>query len=107
MVVGSNKRNRGFRGRTGDGKELRCAMARDKGQANFIQWIPLLLDALRALGGSAESREAADWIAQAVDLPPEEREKRNKNDILRFENQVKGFISVQKSSEFNQSCAGW
>ena len=63
-------------------------MARNKGQANFIQWIPLLLDALRALGGSAESREAADWIANAVNLPPEEREKRNKNGVLRFENQV-------------------
>lgn len=63
-------------------------MARIKGQANFIQWIPLLLDALRALGGSAESREAADWIANAANVPPEEREKRNKNGILRFENQV-------------------
>ena len=63
-------------------------MARSKGQANFIQWIPLLLDALRALGGSAESREAADWIATAANVPPEEREKRNKNGILRFENQV-------------------
>jgi restriction system protein len=63
-------------------------MARSKGQANFIKWIPLLLDALRALGGSAESREAADWIANAVKLPSEEREKRNKNGILRFENQV-------------------
>ena len=63
-------------------------MARSKGQANFIQWIPLLLDALRALGGSAESREVADWIANAANVPPEEREKRNKNGILRFENQV-------------------
>jgi restriction system protein len=63
-------------------------MARSKEQGNFVKWIPLLLDALRALGGSAESREAADWIADAVNLPTEERERRNKNGILRFENQV-------------------
>lgn len=63
-------------------------MTRSKGQANFIKWMPLLLDALRALGGSAESREVADWIASAVKLPAEERERRNKNGILRFENQV-------------------
>jgi len=63
-------------------------MARSKRQGIFVQWIPLLIDALRALGGSAESREAADWIADAVNLPPEERERRNKNGILRFENQV-------------------
>src|ERR1039457_4898487 len=63
-------------------------MARIKGQASFIKWIPLLLDALRDLGGSAESREASNWIANAVNLPPEELEKRNKHNILRFENQV-------------------
>ena len=63
-------------------------MTRSKGQANFIKWMPLLLDALRALGGSAESREVADWISSAVKLPAEERERRNKNGILHFENQV-------------------
>ncbi len=63
-------------------------MARTKGKAEFVRWIPLLLDALRALGGSAESREVADWIAKSVNVPDEERERRNKNGILRFENQV-------------------
>ena len=63
-------------------------MARTKGQANFIKWMPLLLDALRALGGSAESRDVSEWIANTVNLPTEERERRNKNGILRFENQV-------------------
>lgn len=48
----------------------------------------MLLDALRALGGSAEAREACDWIADKVSLPTEERELRNKHNILRFENQV-------------------
>jgi restriction system protein len=63
-------------------------MARTKGKAEFVKWIPLLLDALRALGGSAESRDVIDWIADAVNLPAEERERRNKHNIPRFENQV-------------------
>ena len=63
-------------------------MARTKSKAEFVKWIPLLLDALRALGGSAESRDVIDWIANAVNLPAEERERRNKHNIPRFENQV-------------------
>ncbi len=63
-------------------------MARTRGKAEFVKWIPLLLDALRALGGSADSRDVIDWIANAVNLPAEERERRNKHDIPRFENQV-------------------
>jgi restriction system protein len=63
-------------------------MAQIKGKTEFVKWIPLLLDALRALGGSAESREVCDWIANKVNLPNEEREKRNKHNISRFENQV-------------------
>jgi restriction system protein len=47
-----------------------------------------LLDALRSLGGSAEARDAYDWIASAVALADEERERRNKGGINRFENQV-------------------
>jgi restriction system protein len=63
-------------------------MARTKSKAEFVKWIPVLLDALRALGGSAESRDVIDWIANAVNLPAEERERRNKHNIPRFENQV-------------------
>ncbi len=63
-------------------------MARAKGKAEFVRWIPLILDALRALGGSAETRSVIDWIANAVNLSPVEREERNANGIIRFENQV-------------------
>lgn len=63
-------------------------MSRTKSKAEFVKWIPLLLDALRALGGSAESRDVIDWIAKTVSLPDEERQRRNKNDIPRYENQV-------------------
>lgn len=63
-------------------------MARTSGQASFMKWVPLLLDALRALGGQAGAREVCDWIADKVQLPVEEREKRNKHNILRYENQV-------------------
>ncbi|MEQ2009478.1 MAG: restriction endonuclease [Limisphaerales bacterium] len=63
-------------------------MARTIAQAGFMNWVPLLLDALRALGGQAGAREVCDWIADKVQLPAQEREKRNKHNILRFENQV-------------------
>lgn len=53
-----------------------------------MDWVPLLLDALRALGGQAGAREVCEWIADRVRLPTEEREKRNKHNILRYENQV-------------------
>ena len=63
-------------------------MASNKRKPEFVRWIPLVLDALRAFGGSAESRDVIDWIANAVKLSAEERERRNKNGIVRFENQV-------------------
>lgn len=63
-------------------------MAKPSRKAEFLRWVPLLLDALRSLGGSAEARDAYDWIASAVALPDEERERRNKGGINRFENQV-------------------
>lgn len=63
-------------------------MAKQTGHAEFIRWIPLLLDALRKLGGSAEARETYDLIADAVKLPIEERERRNKSGNVRFQNQV-------------------
>jgi hypothetical protein len=39
-------------------------MSRTKGKAEFVKWVPLLLDALRALGGSAESRDVIDLNLQ-------------------------------------------
>jgi restriction system protein len=54
----------------------------------FIKWAPLLLDALRALGGSAEPRETYDWIAEKANLSPEERWKLNPSGPVRFQNQV-------------------
>jgi len=63
-------------------------MAKTTGHAEFIRWIPLLLDALRKLGGSGEARDTYDLIAEAVKLPVEERERRNKSGNVRFQNQV-------------------
>ena len=63
-------------------------MARSRGKAGFVKFIPLLLDGLRALGGSAESRDVIDWIASKVNVSAEERERRNKHNVLRFDNQV-------------------
>lgn len=63
-------------------------MSNPSRKAEFLRWVPLLLDALRSLGGSAEARDAYDWIASEVSLSDEERERRNKGGINRFENQV-------------------
>jgi len=63
-------------------------MAKSDRKTEFLKWVPLLLDALRSLGGSTEAREAIDWIASTVKLPEVERQRRNKGGINRFENQV-------------------
>ena len=47
-----------------------------------------LLDALRALGGSAKPRECTGWIADHLKLSPEIREERLKSGADRFHNQV-------------------
>jgi len=56
--------------------------------AEFIQWLPNLLDSLRALDGAAKPKEVSNWIAKNLDLPPEVTEATMKSGILRFHNQV-------------------
>lgn len=64
-------------------------MARSKGgQSEFVQWMAPLLDALRALGGSAKPKEVSEWIARALRLPASVTEATNKNNVNRFYNQV-------------------
>jgi restriction system protein len=56
--------------------------------AEFIKWLPHLLDALRALDGAAKPKEVSNWIAKKLDLSPELTEATMKSGILRFHNQV-------------------
>ena len=63
-------------------------MSRIKGQAEFVQWFGPLLDALRAMGGSATPRECSDWIAENLQLSESVVESRIKSGAEKFHNQV-------------------
>lgn len=56
--------------------------------AEFIKWLPCLLDALRALDGAAKPKEVSNKIAKDLALTPEITEVTMKSGILRFHNQV-------------------
>ncbi len=63
-------------------------MSKSEG-AEFIKWIPHLLDALRSLNGAAKPKEVSNWIAKKLNFPPETTEATMKSGILRlFHNQV-------------------
>lgn len=62
--------------------------AQKPGQAEFVRWMGPLLDALRALGGSAKPRECSDWIAEQFKLSDTQREARTSSGGERFHNQV-------------------
>lgn len=57
-------------------------------QAEFIQWMPYILDALRQHGGSATPREVYETVAQLADVPEEKRYAKLNGGALRFPNQV-------------------
>jgi restriction system protein len=56
--------------------------------AEFVKWLPHLLDALRALDGAAKPKEVSNWIAKKLKLSPDVTEATMKSGILRFHNQV-------------------
>jgi restriction system protein len=59
-----------------------------RGQAEFIQWMPYTLEALRELGGSGKSKEVIGKIAKDLNLPDTKLEETLKSGGLRFDNQV-------------------
>jgi restriction system protein len=63
-------------------------MAHSKGHAEFVRWMGPLLDALRAMGGSAAPRECSGWIAENHHLPETVTDSRIKSGAERFHNQV-------------------
>lgn len=54
----------------------------------FVQWFGPLLDALRALGGSATPREAVDEVARLCQVPQAKRDEVLKSGMERFANQI-------------------
>jgi len=60
-----------------------------KGHADFIKWFGPVLEALKALGGSAKPREIAGWIGTAQNIPDEILNARyEKSGQLKFPNQI-------------------
>ncbi len=57
-------------------------------QAEFVRWFGPLLDALRQLGGSAKPREAADIIAENLDLHDDKLNELLNSGQSRYYNQV-------------------
>lgn len=59
-----------------------------KSQSEFVKWFGPLLDALRQLGGSAKPREAADKIAENLNLQVEKLDELLDSGQSRYYNQV-------------------
>ena len=59
-----------------------------KKQAEFIQWLGPILDALRYLGGSGKPREVSSWIAEKLDISDEILNSTLNSGESRFHNQV-------------------
>lgn len=57
-------------------------------RARFAKYFNPVLDALRALGGSARPTEVCDWIAERLGITGEERDKQNPSGGSQFENDV-------------------
>jgi restriction system protein len=62
-------------------------MTRKEG-TQFLRWFGPLLDALRALGGSATPQEATDKVAELCEVPETEQNELMESGQPRFRNQV-------------------
>jgi len=59
------------------------------GKTEFVKWFGPILDALRALGGSAKPREITDWIGVEYNIAEEVlNERYEKSGVLKFQNQL-------------------
>ncbi len=59
------------------------------GKAEFVKWFGPILDALRAMGGSAKPREITQWIGKEHNIPDKIlNERYEKSGVLKFQNQI-------------------
>ena len=62
---------------------------KQKGKTEFVKWFGPVLDALRALGGSATPKEITEWIGEELKVPEQIlNERYEKSGILKFPNQL-------------------
>jgi restriction system protein len=59
------------------------------GKTEFVKWFGPILDALRALGGSAKPKEITEWIGEKLNIPDKVlNERYEKSGVLKFQNQL-------------------
>lgn len=63
-------------------------MSHEKEGTQFLRWFGPLLDALRALGGSATPEEATDKVAEICSVAEEKQNELMESGQPRFKNQV-------------------
>lgn len=64
-------------------------LTRKSRKSEFLKWFGPILEALRALGGSAKPKEISQWIGQKYNLPDDVLNARyKKSNILKFQNQL-------------------
>jgi len=64
-------------------------MSKTTRKTEFVKWFGPVLDALRALGGSARPKEIIKWIADTLKIPDEIiNERYEKSGVLKFQNQI-------------------
>lgn len=86
-------------------------------KVEFVKWFGPVLDALRALGGSAKKSEITKWIGEKLNLPDEVlNERYKKSGALKFPNQVawarqylvwEELLATSKHGVWTLSKKGW
>lgn len=84
--------------------------------AEFSRWMPLLLQCLRTVGGSAPPRDVLPWVRERSGLPSEVLDAPLKSGQSRFYNQVhwarqylvwEGFLDVSRRGTWALTPLGW
>lgn len=86
-------------------------------KAEFVRWFGPVLDALRALGGSAKPKEITEWIGEEFKIPDAIlNERYEKSRVLKFQNQLawarqylvwEELLASSKHGVWTLSSKGW
>ena len=87
------------------------------GKAEFTKWFGPVLDALKALGGSAKPKEITQWIGNEYKISDEAlNERYEKSGVLKFPNRIawarqylvwEGLLDTSKHGVWTLSPKGW
>lgn len=87
------------------------------GKTEFVKWFGPVLDALRALGGSAKPREITQWIGENHKISEKVlNERYEKSGVLKFQNQLawarqylvwEELLASSKHGVWTLSTKGW